>query len=150
MENAELFPHLIKMMQEGHTITLGLRGYSMRPFLEDKRDSALMRNPTEVVVGEPVLAEIKKGVYVLHRVIKIEGENVTLLGDGNVTPEHCTKADVRAQIVGFYRKGRKTLDPVDGWKWRVYSWFWTKTNIWIFRRNVRAYLLAICRRTILR
>ena len=39
--NAELLPEIVKMLNEGHTITLRLRGFSMRPFLEDNRDKAL-------------------------------------------------------------------------------------------------------------
>lgn len=32
--NAEFLPEVVKMLNEGHTVTLRLRGYSMRPFLE--------------------------------------------------------------------------------------------------------------------
>ena len=39
--NAVLLPEIVKMLDEGHTVTLRLRGYSMRPFLEDNRDKAL-------------------------------------------------------------------------------------------------------------
>ena len=40
--NAQLLPEIIKLLNEGHTVTLQLRGFSMRPFLEDKRDKALL------------------------------------------------------------------------------------------------------------
>lgn len=143
MENAALFPHLIALMNEGHTITLGLRGVSMRPFLEDKRDTALMRKATSVVVGEPVLAEIEPGHYVLHRIVEVDGDKVTLLGDGNLSPEHCTTSDVKAQVIGFYRKGRKSIDYVNGRKWKIYSW------CWMHLRPVRRYLLGIYRRIII-
>ena len=36
--NAQLLPEIVQLMDEGHTVTLRLRGYSMRPFLEDNRD----------------------------------------------------------------------------------------------------------------
>ena len=35
--NADFIPEIIKLLDEGHTVTLLLRGYSMRPFLEDTR-----------------------------------------------------------------------------------------------------------------
>ena len=38
--NAQLLPEIVKLLEEGHTVTLLLRGYSMRPFLEDNRDKA--------------------------------------------------------------------------------------------------------------
>lgn len=48
----------------------------MRPFLEDNRDKALLRKATleDVVEGNAVLAEVKPHHYVLHRIVKIEGE----------------------------------------------------------------------------
>ena len=38
--NAQLLPEVVKMLNEGHTVTLPLKGYSMRPFLENGRDKA--------------------------------------------------------------------------------------------------------------
>ena len=40
--NAILIPEIVKLLDEGHTVTLRLKGYSMRPFLEDGRDKALL------------------------------------------------------------------------------------------------------------
>lgn len=115
---------------------IGLRGRSMRPFLEDGRDRAMLKLPSEPPkVGMPVLAEIAPGRYVLHRIVKIEGDAVTLLGDGNLTPEYCRLQDVRAIAVGFLRKGREKPDLITGRKWRVYSAIWTRL------RPFRRYLL---------
>ena len=51
---------------EGHTVTLPLRGRSMRPFLEDGRDKALLEAVKETPkVGDTVLAEIHPGHFVL-------------------------------------------------------------------------------------
>ncbi len=140
MSNAELFPYLISLMEQGHTVSIRLKGYSMRPFLEHNRDSAILRKATDVITGEPVLAEISEGHFVLHRIVKVDGEEVTLLGDGNLTPEHCRTCDVKAQVVGFYRKGRDTLDTLGGRKWRAYSWVWMRL------RPLRRWLLAFYRR----
>lgn len=140
ISNAELFPHLIELMEQGHTVTLGLRGVSMRPFLEDQRDTAMMKKADKCSIGEPVLAEIAPGKYVLHRLIAIDGENVTLLGDGNLRPEYCKVSDIKAQIIGFYRKGRDTMDTIDGRKWKTYS------CIWMALRPIRRWLLGFYRR----
>ncbi len=142
LENERLFPFVVSLLREGHTVTLRLKGNSMRPFLEDQRDDALLRRATEVVVGEPVLAELSPGHFVLHRVVKVVGDEVTLLGDGNLTEEHCKRKDIRAQVVGFYRKGSTTLTPISGRKWRYYSYLWTRL------RPIRRYLLAVYRRII--
>ena len=48
--------------------------------------------------------------------------------------------DVKGAVIGFYRKGRETMDRTDGWKWRTYSW------IWVHLYPIRRYLLAFYRR----
>ena len=136
MANEVLLPQVVQMLAEGHTVTLPLRGRSMRPFLEDGRDKALLvavKEPPRV--GDAVLAEISKGHYVLHRIVKIDGEDVTLRGDGNLGTESCRIEDVRALATAFFRKGRNEPDSVKGWKWRIYSWWWTRLL------PVRRYLL---------
>ena len=138
--NAVLIPEIIKYLEQGHTVTLPLKGFSMRPFLESNRDMALLTSPKNIKVGDPVLAEIAPKQYVLHRIISINGEHVTLLGDGNLTPEHCLLSNIKASIEGFYRKGRKKLDRTDGKKWKLYS------KIWITLRPLRRWLLAFYRR----
>ncbi len=139
-ENAVLLPEIVKMMNEGHTVTLRLRGFSMRPFLEDDRDKALMKKASHLEVGDPVLAEISPGHFVLHRIVAIDGNSVTLRGDGNLGEEHCKQTDIKGTVIGFYRKGRKRLDRTDGWKWKAYSYIWTRLY------PVRRYLLAFYRR----
>ena len=64
--NAILIPEIIKMINEGHTVTLPLKGFSMRPFLEDGRDKALLTKPVNPKVGDPVLAETYPLHFVLH------------------------------------------------------------------------------------
>lgn len=140
LSNAEFLPEVVKLLEEGHTVTLRLRGFSMRPFLEDNRDKALIKQATTIQIGDPVLAEIAPRRFVLHRIVNINGNQVTLLGDGNLTPEYCTTEDVKGTVIGFYRKGRSRIELVSGRKWRTYSWIWMRL------RPVRRYLLAIYRR----
>ena len=138
--NAILLPEIVKMLNEGHTVTLRLKGFSMRPFLEDGRDKALLTKPVNPKVGDPVLAEVGPKHFVLHRIISIQGDDVVLRGDGNLGTEQCKLKDVQGAVIGFYRKGRETLDRTDGLKWRISSWFWTR----LF--PIRRYLLAFYRR----
>ena len=128
-----------ELLQEGHTATLRVRGNSMRPFLEDRRDSIVLSSVTHIEVGDAVLAEIAPGKYVFHRIIAIDGDNVTLMGDGNVRgTEHCTKADVKANALAVVRKGKEY--STDGKRWMRYSKAWMRLT------PVRRWLLAIHRR----
>lgn len=144
LPNERFLPEVVRMLDEGHTVTLRLKGYSMRPFLENNRDKALLAKAGSIRKGDPVLAEILPGHYVLHRIVDIEGGNVTLLGDGNLTVEHCRVEDVKGSVVCFYRKGRSVPDRTDGMKWRIYSFLWMRL------RPIRRYLLAFYRRIILK
>jgi len=108
----------------------------MRPFLEDGRDKALLTAVKETPrVGDPVLAEISKGHFVLHRIVDITGEKITLRGDGNLGTESCRMQDIRAMATAFFRKGRNTPDNIKDRKWRIYSWWWTRLL------PIRRYLL---------
>ncbi|MDE6688885.1 MAG: S24/S26 family peptidase [Prevotella sp.] len=137
LSNSEFLPFVVERLKERHTATLPLRGQSMRPFIEDRRDKALLQIVDQVQTGDVVLAEISKGHFVLHRIIKIKGEQVTLRGDGNLGNEHCTLSNIHAKAIGFYRKGRQILDSTDGFKWRIYSWWWLRLY------PIRRYLLFI-------
>lgn len=140
IENRKFLPEVIKLLNEGHTVTLLLKGFSMRPFLEDNRDKALLSKAKDIQVGDAVLAETAPKHYVLHRIIKIQGETVTLRGDGNLGTEVCHINDVHGLAIGFYRKGRTKLDKTNGIKWRTYS------HIWMALYPIRRYLLAAYRR----
>lgn len=132
--NSVFLPEVVRLLNAGHTITINLRGVSMRPFLEDKRDKALLKKVDKLTKGAPVLAEIKPGFFVLHRIIKLDGKNVTLRGDGNLNTESCLVSDVKAEVIGFYRKGRSVLDRTSGLKWRIYSFLWVELFPLFFRR----------------
>lgn len=136
MPNEVLLPFVVEKLREGHTATLPLRGRSMRPFLEDNRDKALLQSVKNPQVGDAVLAELWKDHFVLHRIISIEGDKVTLRGDGNLSSDPpCSLSDIRAKAIGFYRKGRNKADSTSGRKWRLYSWWWTRLY------PIRRYLL---------
>lgn len=143
--NDVLIPKVVELIGKGHSVTLPLRGYSMRPFLEDGRDKAVLdvADTNSLRRGDVVLALLPEGKYVIHRIIEISDNGITLLGDGNLTPEHCTRDDILAIVTGFYRKDCRKLCSVKSVKWRVYSW------LWMILRPVRRYLLAFYRRVIL-
>jgi hypothetical protein len=124
VSNAILIPEIIKMLNEGHTVTISIKGFSMRPFLENGRDSVLLSQPAKICKRDIVLAEIQPGHYVLHRIIRINGYEVVLRGDGNTGTEHCTLHDIKGFAKGFYRKGRKKPDKTNGLKWKLYSLMW--------------------------
>ena len=61
IQNKYLIPEIIRLLDEGRTVTIRLKGFSMRPFLEDKRDKALLKKSDSIKIDDVVLAEINKG-----------------------------------------------------------------------------------------
>lgn len=134
--NEILIPQVAELVKKGHTVTLPLKGFSMRPYLEDQRDKALLTSvPLYLNVGDVILAEIAPKRYALHRIVDIKGDIITMYGDGNFSPEYIERQDVLALAIGFYRKGRTRLDSVESLKYRLY---W---HMWVRLRPVRRYLL---------
>lgn len=139
LENAEFLPHVCQFVNEGHTVSIRAKGNSMRPFVESDRDVAVLTKGKGYKVGDVVLAEIVPGHYVLHRIDRIEGNAVTLRGDGNVGgTEHCRLEDIRALTCQFIRKG-KTWNLQTSRVWKVYS------KVWVALLPIRRYLLALYR-----
>lgn len=123
-------------LAEGHTAVIWVKGYSMRPFIEFGRDKVKLAPAAACHEGDAVLAEIAKGHYVLHRIIKADGERLTLQGDGNVRGiEHCLTADVRGVVTEYIRPNR-TLSADDVCLKR-------KIRLWRKLRPIRRYLLFI-------
>jgi len=123
-------------LAEGHTAVIWVKGYSMRPFIEFGRDKVKLATAAVYQVGDAVLAEIEKGHYVLHRIIKTEGNKITLQGDGNIRGvEHCTTADIRGVVTEYIRPNRTLLADDEGLK--------RKIRIWRTLRPIRRYLLFI-------
>ena len=95
--NEQLFAVVTEVLREGHTAVIWVKGYSMRPFLEHERDRVKLAAPGQVKVGDAVLAQIAPGRYVLHRILNMDDDRITLQGDGNlVGVEYWIRADETA------------------------------------------------------
>ena len=138
--NETLIPAVKAAIDEGHSVTLRVRGRSMRPFLEDNRDKAVLSpiRPDEVKRGDVVLAEVKPSFYVLHRVARRDGDNLTLRGDGNpYLRETCRTTNVIAIATGFLRGKRDKFTSTTSFRWKFYSFVWPSWG------HLRRLLLAI-------
>lgn len=122
------------------SVTFVVRGFSMRPFLEDGRDKVILAPPREPKIDDVVLAEVREQTYALHRVIKINNGTYTMRGDGN--PLRMTEEFTYDRIIGvadgFIRKGKTVYTT--GRKWKLYSATWNTL------KPLRRILLAIYRR----
>lgn len=108
--NESYLPIISKYVAAGEKVVFVVKGYSMRPFLEHLRDKVELSPWTQLHVGDAVLAEVSSGHYVLHRIMSMEGEQLTLHGDGNLQGvEYCTLQDVRGVVTKYIRPGGHVL-----------------------------------------
>ena len=130
----------IRLVGEGVSVTFPVNGRSMLPFIVGGEDSVVLVKPESLKVGDVVLAQVEGGRYVVHRIVCLDGDAVSLMGDGNLAGrEHCRLADVRARATHVVRKGgkRRSLDSLGG---RLAA------KIWYAVLPFRRWLLAIYRR----
>ena len=102
--NARFIPHVRALIEEGRTVRFRAMGWSMRPLIEHARDDVLLSGYGEAAPQryDVVLAATDRGGFVLHRIVRIDGDRYTLQGDGNWRGvEHCTRADIIAKAVAF-------------------------------------------------
>ena len=125
-----------QMLREGKPYAIFVKGYSMRPFIEHVRDRVFLERRDSYNVGDAVLAQIAPGHYVLHRIIRKQGESLVLQGDGNVQGvEYCKEQDVSGVVTQYIRPNRTI--PADDPK------LIRRIKLWRKLRPIRRYLLYI-------
>ena len=140
MRDEVIIEEAIRMVGEGVSVTFPVRGFSMLPFIVGGRDSVILQRPGNLRVGYVVLAWVEGERYVVHRIIQIAGERVTLMGDGNIAGvEHCRLSDVKAIATHVVKPSGRHRSLQSVWMMRAARW-------WFAVRPVRRYILGIYRR----
>lgn len=125
-----------RLIASGHRVVLPVKGYSMLPFIVGGKESVVLVAPSAALhVGDIVLAYVNGCTHVIHRIVEMDGENLKLMGDGNLAlREHCRCTDVVAQAVAVIsEKGKEKSLTKRLWLWRV----------WYTLLPIRRYLLAV-------
>ena len=141
MTDNEIIEEAIRLVREGVNVTLPVNGNSMLPFIIGGKESVILHSRGGIVdVGDVVLAWVDGNRYVVHRIIKLDYDRVTLMGDGNVAvTEHCRLNDIKARVTHVVSADNKKRDLYSRWRVRA-------AKLWYWLRPIRRYLLAIYRR----
>lgn len=127
--NILAFSQARDLLKAGSSVEIAVRGQSMLPFFQS--GSKILLRPireSDFKVGHVVLAETAQGNYVVHRIYRLDKEQVTLLGDGNLIG---TETMPRTQVYGIVDCGWLHLQLA---------------ALWRIMRPLRRYPLAILRR----
>ena len=140
MTDYKIIEEAIKLVKDGVSVTLPVNGNSMLPFIIGGKESVILQTPQQLEVGDVVLAWVEDNRYVVHRIIKIDDDRVTLMGDGNLLiTEHCALSDVKAFVTHVVGVDNKPHDLYTPWRRRA-------SRLWWHLCPIRRYLLAIYRR----
>ena len=145
LSNNIVIKETIALLQEGRRVVLSVKGNSMLPFIIGGKESVELVSPqSPLKVGDVVLAWVDGTHYVIHRITEIEGDQVKLMGDGNIRGvELCTKDEVAA-IAEYVisPKGKRRYLYTKG---RVRF-----ARLWRRILPVRRWILAVYRRTLVK
>lgn len=122
----ELMPEYIELINTGAVLPITVSGGSMLPFLAPDRDTVFIKAvDTPLKSGDILFYQRKNGRYVLHRLYKIDGDKLWLVGDAQDELEGpLDKECVFAIVSHAVRKG-KTEKPGTFW-WDFFSKTWPK------------------------
>lgn len=138
--NELFFAQVERMLAEGLEVQLRVKGYSMRPLLRNEHDRVVLkpvRSDEPFRCGQIVLFRFH-GKHILHRIVRIDGDSLTLEGDGNFRKqEHCPTTDVVAVAVRVIRSNGREIG-CDTRKWLLMSRAWRSLP-----PIVRRYALAV-------
>lgn len=128
MSNREMFSVVRDLLLEGAPVRVSVKGQSMLPFFRSGSTVALRPiREEDFRKYNVVLADTGRN-FVIHRIISLDGDTVTLLGDGNI---YGTESMTRDKVYGIIDCSR------------VHIFF---ARIWLWLRPVRRFPLAIIRR----
>lgn len=139
VKNEILLGEVECQLRSGHNVSLRAKGNSMLPFIRSGKDCVELKPIETVNVGDVVLAKLENKNYVLHRVIRVENNDVILMGDGNIyETETCRKTDILGVVTGIW-SGDRVIDCSDKKYRRKVFW-------WIKLRPIRRLLLKIIKK----
>ncbi len=140
MTDDVIIKEAVRLVQDGVSVTFPVKGHSMLPFIFGGRESVILQKPDSLQSGQVVLAEVGPDRYVVHRIIKVTKDLITLMGDGNIRgTESCPPDKVLAiatHVVDEKDQRRPLYSKAQN----------AKAKLWYHIRPLRRYILAALRR----
>lgn len=116
--NEKYVDYMKPYLQNGYLVRMVPKGNSMLPTLKNGEEVVTLKHAENVKPGDIVLALTTYGHYVIHRVVSVNGQLVTLKGDHNRSTETAQIKDVLATLVDkepYHREdSEKQVPSLDG------------------------------------
>ncbi|MBR1388645.1 MAG: S24/S26 family peptidase [Prevotella sp.] len=139
LSDGQIIEEAVRLVKEGLSVTLPVAGRSMLPFIIGGKESVILQRAGCLQEGDVVLAWVDDCRYVVHRIVRIDYDALTLMGDGNlVGTEHCKVGDVRALATHVVDAEGRPHPLYNRWRRQA-------SRLWYWLRPVRSILLIIYR-----
>lgn len=142
ISNRDFFDYVERTIEEGHSVTIPVKGVSMHPFIRNGKDKAVLSpfSESEIRIGAVVLFRYR-GAHVMHRIISRDGDQLTMQGDGNNirNVEKAALSDVVALVRYIIKPSGRTVDLLSAAQMRKFR-LWSRLN------PLRRYIMALDRR----
>lgn len=126
--NTEMFSVVRDILLDGQSVKVAVKGQSMLPFFRSGNTITLRPITSDDFKKYAVVFADASDHFVVHRIIDLKGNKVTLLGDGNI---YGTETMTRDKVYGV----------VDCSALHIFF-----AKIWLWMRPVRRFPLAIFKR----
>lgn len=136
---ASLSPVIQEIVQAGGTAEIIVTGNSMYPMLIDHVSQVRLCEPGNLCVGDIPLYCRDNGVFVLHRIVRCEGDVYTCCGDNQWRAETGIRRDQISAVVTAFKRKKKWHSCQTG-RYALY------VKVWIAIRPLRRLLFGGWRR----
>lgn len=117
----DLYPIIKDEVSKGHTIAIRIHGTSMKPLLKDNT-KVLLSKVDEININDIIFFERENKEYVIHRVVSIDGDNISFIGDHQTIIEKNIKlSQCFAKAIGYYKKDKLKYFKGIGYKLYLFS-----------------------------
>jgi hypothetical protein len=133
LPNNVLLDEVAQLLGEGREVVMTPKGRSMLPFIRGEVDQIKLRRPDRLEVGDIVLAYFGNR-YLLHRIVAIHGDEIVLMGDGNLRgTEQGDRSHVVGKVVEIITPDQRRHKPGKAWLWR-HALFFRKYLMKVYRK----------------
>ena len=139
VQNDEFFSQVLARLEDGHTATIPVKGFSMLPFIRGGKDLVVLEKADGELKKDDIVLFFIHGKYIMHRVLRTDGHHFDIQGDGVwLGHEYPSREQILAKATKILRAGRKEVDPYSPKQLRL-------VHAWQRLGRLRRYILFIYR-----
>ena len=110
-------------ISKGQEVNLTVTGDSMYPLFKSRVDTVVLTMPKTLKKRDIAFYRRENGAYVLHRILKIKNDVLTIAGDNEMEKEYPVKKEQVIGVVKSFTRNKKSYSVTEPW-YKLYSFIW--------------------------